>query len=138
MQTDFTETLATFFRQTDLELQTRIEGQEEALQDIRCTDLLVGRWIDSAFTSYLFAAFNLTDAEFTEMFPQLEISATHRQQVIAVMENHLSQCQRCSLKQGYDLEFEARFKKACKPNRDLLMSLLNEDEIAEDLAATEI
>ncbi|HKO95879.1 MAG TPA: hypothetical protein VJU86_02735 [Pyrinomonadaceae bacterium] len=137
METDFTETLSIFFQQTDPELQSRLEGQDEGLREITCTQPMVGRWIDSIFTGYLFAVFKLKDADFANMFPQLRhINAAQRHRIIEVMENHIGKCQRCSLLQGYDLEFEARFKKACRQNGELLLELLTEDEGEVDLVAT--
>jgi hypothetical protein len=138
METDFTTTLTTFFEQMDPELQSSIGGQEEALRDLRCNNPLVGRWIDSIFTSYLIAVFSLKTLDFVEMFPQLKhIGTLQRQQIVATIDQHMNNCRRCATKHEFDLEFEARFKRACQKNSEFLLQLLTEDESEAELAAME-
>jgi hypothetical protein len=138
METDFTTTLTTFFEEMDPELRSSIEGQDETLRELRCNNPLVGRWIDSIFTSYLLAAFRLKTADFVEMFPRLKhIGTVQRQQIIATIEQHTTNCGRCATKKKFDLEFEERFERACKKNSEFLLHLLTEDESEPELAAME-
>jgi len=136
MKSEITDVIAALVLQTDPELDFRLDDQAEALIETECVNPIVGRWIDENDVKYLLAAFVLPDKDFAERFPAMaHISADQRRRLLATIETHLDFCPHCSLKRGYDLEWDARIKKVCKENNRALLQLLkDEQEVDESVA----
>jgi hypothetical protein len=127
MKSGFSSVLADLMRQADGDLDFRLDAQEEALRDTTCTNPLVGQWIDQNHTGYLMAIFDLDDGEFGKRFPFLShVTRKQRQAMTAAVEEHLDYCHHCSLKRGFDLEFDSRIQRTCRDNRNTLLQLLDE------------
>ncbi len=132
MKSDLTDKIADFVFMTTPDLASRLEYQAEALREAKCTNPVVGRWIDENDVKYLLSAFALEEKDFAAKFPTLaHITAQERQQAITTIEDHLEKCPHCSLKRGYDLELDAKIKQECQKNRDVLLQLLKEEEEAD-------
>jgi hypothetical protein len=126
--TDMTDVIASLVLQAAPDLDSRLEYQAEALREAKCTNPLVGKWIDSTDVKYLFSTLALRDKDFALRFPAMaHITGQKRQQFIAAIEAHFKQCAHCSLKRGYDLELDGRIKQACLENKDFLLQLLKEN-----------
>lgn len=125
---DTSEMIEDFMRQTFPDLDSRVEGHDQVLDEMRCTNPIVGRWFENNVTNYLLAAFAMTDEDFAEEFPGISgLNRPQRQQILMTFESHLSTCQRCGLKRGFDHEFEARLTSACRQNSELILELLNDE-----------
>lgn len=109
------------------DLPTRLASQEEALDELNCTEPRLGKWFEENTVSYVLAAFNLTDEDFAETFPALKhISASQRQNIIQVFVDHMDRCPKCFRKRSYDLEFEGRLESALQENREVLLAKLDQ------------
>lgn len=114
------------------DLATRLASQEEALDDLTCTEPRLGKWFEENTVSYVLAAFNLSDEDFAETFPVLKhISAEQRQNIIQAFVDHIEVCPRCFRKRSYDLEFEGRLESALQENREVLLAKLDQQEAGE-------
>jgi hypothetical protein len=129
MKTDLTDVIANFVFKSAPDLASRLESQAEALDEAKCSNPVLGRWIDENDVKYLFSTFALNDEDFAVRFPAMaHTTKAERQRVIAAFEEHFEHCQHCSLKRGYDLELDARIKQVCQENSDFLLQMLEEDE----------
>jgi hypothetical protein len=129
MKNDLADVIADFVFKSAPDLASRLEAQAEALAEAKCTNPVIGRWVDENDVKYLLSTFALSDKDFAERFPAMaHTSRAERQLVIAALEEHFEQCQHCSLKRGYDLELDERIKQACRQNSDVLLQILEEDE----------
>src|SRR2546423_8632636 len=109
---DLTDVIAAFVFKSAADLASRLEAQAEALAEAKCTNPVIGRWVDENDVKYLLSTFDLNDKDFAERFPAMaHISRAPRQRVIATLKEHFEHCQHCSLKRGYDLELDARIKQ---------------------------
>jgi hypothetical protein len=129
MKPNLTDLIADFVFKSAPDLASRLEAQAEALDEAKCINPLIGRWVDEHDVKYLMSTFALNDRDFAERFPAMaQTSEAERQRVIAALEEHFEHCKHCSLKRGYDLELDARIKQASKQNSDLLLRLMADDQ----------
>lgn len=129
MKNDLTNAIADFVFRSAPDVADRLEAQAEALDEAKCTNPLLGQWVDENDVKYLLSTFALSDKDFAEKFPAMaQTTEAERQRVIAAFEEHFEHCQHCSLKRAYDLELDTRIKQACQQNSDVLLKLLEEDE----------
>lgn len=116
----------------DSDLPTRLVSQEEALDDLTCTEPRLGKWFEENTVSYVLAAFNLSDEDFAETFPALKhISASQRQTIIQTFLAHIEACPKCFRKRSYDLEFEGRLESALQEDREVLLAKLDQSGAGE-------
>ena len=128
--TNTSEMIEDFMRQTFPDFDSRLEGHEEVLAEMSCTNPTVGRWFENSVTEYLLAAFAMRDEDFAEEFPGVTgLDRQERQQVLATFESHLASCERCALKRGFEHEFEARLTSACRQNSGVILELLSEEGV---------
>jgi hypothetical protein len=133
---DFDKLIIDLVRKAEPDLDARLESQAEALDDLECTNPVLGRWIDEYDVEYLFAAFNLNDTEFAANFPDLAHLNQHdRSQIIEAFENHFDQCPHCHLKRGYDLEMNERIERAYNLNNATVAEHLHAAASAEESTA---
>lgn len=129
MKNDLTDVIADFVFKSAPDLASRLESQAEALDEAKCSNPVLGRWIDENDVKYLLSTFALNDQDFAEKFPAMaHTTKAERQRVVAALEEHFEHCTHCSLKRGYDLELDARIKQACQQNSDFLLQILEEEE----------
>lgn len=129
MKSNLTNAIAALVFKSAPDLADRLEAQAEALNEAKCTNPVLGQWIDASDVKYLLSTFALGDKDFAEKFPTMaQTTEAERQRVIAAFEEHFKHCQHCSLKRAYDLELDTRIKQACQQNSDVLLQLLEEDE----------
>lgn len=129
MKKDLTDIIADLVFKSAPDLASRLEYQAEALDEAKCSNPVIGRWVDENDVKYLLSTFALSDKDFAERFPAMaNTRREERKQVIAAIEGHLEHCKHCSLKRGFDSELDARIKKACQQNSDFLLKILGEDE----------
>jgi hypothetical protein len=117
MEYDFSDSIVEKLRQSEPDLDTRLESQDEALRDLKCTNPIIGKWIDSYDVEYLFSALELDDKDFAEHFPPLaHLKQSDREKMIMVFTHHMEhQCAHCSLKRGFDAEFSSRVERSFRP-----------------------
>jgi hypothetical protein len=128
MKANITDAIADLVLQSEPDLTTRLEYQAEALREAKCTNPVIGKWIDANDVKYLLSTFALEGEDFAARFPAMaHITSQERQRVIAAIENHCDRCPHCSLKRGYDLELDARIKHAGQQNNSVLLQLLEEE-----------
>ncbi|HWS87271.1 MAG TPA: hypothetical protein VN282_09920 [Pyrinomonadaceae bacterium] len=127
---DISDIIARLVAEADPELASRMEYQAEALRESACIDPdSFGRWVDANDVKLLTAAFALRDEDFAVRFPRWRgITAAQRRKFLADLDAHFEKCRHCALKRGYDLELDARIKKACQRNSEFLLRLLREEE----------
>jgi hypothetical protein len=129
MRNDLTDIIANFVFKSAPDLASRLEAQAEALDEAKCSNPVIGRWVDENDVKYLLSAFSLNDKDFAERFSSMaHTSRAERQRIVATLEEHFEHCQHCSLKRGYDLELDSRIKQACQQNSDFLLQILKDDE----------
>jgi hypothetical protein len=130
---EITDVITDLVFQADPDLEARLEAQAEALHEIKCTNPVLGQWIDENEVNYLLATLALKDEDFAAEFPTVEyIPLEERRNFIEALEVHLAQCPHCSLKRGYDLEMDARIEQVCQQNDDSLLEILKEHkDVAE-------
>ena len=135
MESDFSDIIVRMLRQAEPDLDSRFGYQAEALDEEKCTNPLLGRWIDKNHVQYLLAAFALSDSDFAEYFPQMaDVTEHHRKRIIRAFEDHLKQCGHCSRKQGYDTELDGKILRLFRDNRDHLIHRLkpeNKETVSE-------
>jgi hypothetical protein len=125
MESDFSDIIIELLRQAEPDLDVRLEYQAEALGEEKCTNPLLGRWIDTNHVEYLLAAFSLNDSDFAEYFPQMaSVTEHHRKRIIKTFEDHFKVCRHCSLKRGYDAELDGKILRLCRDNKDHLIHQL--------------
>lgn len=129
MKNDLTDVIADFVFKSAPDLASRLESQAEALDEAKCSNPVLGRWIDENDVKYLLSTFALNDKDFAEKFPAMaHTTKAKRRRVVAALEEHFEHCTHCSLKRGYDLELDAHIKQACQQNSDFLLQILEEEE----------
>lgn len=127
---DFDKLIIDLVRKEEPDLDARLENQAEALNDLECTNPVLGRWIDEYDVEYLMAAFNLDDDEFSSNFPTMgHLNQHDRSQIIEAFESHFDQCPHCYLKRGYDLEMNARIEHAYTRNSSEVMQHLQSTQV---------
>jgi hypothetical protein len=135
MKSDITKVIADLVLQTDPELASRLDYQAEALLETKCTNPVVGRWVDDNDVKYLLATFALGDKDFAETFPAMAfVNGPQRGRLLATIEAHFEHCPHCALKRGYDLEWDARIKQVCGQNSPALLQLLRDKPTDESIA----
>lgn len=119
-------------QRSESDLPARLASQEEALDELTCTEPRLGKWFEENTVSYVLAAFNLSDKDFAEVFPPLKhISAAQRQNIIQAFEEHIERCPKCYRKRSFDLEFEGRLESALHENREVLLAKLDQSGAGE-------
>ena len=129
MRNDLTNEIADLVFKSAPDLADRLEAQAEALDEAKCTNPVIGQWVDANDVKYLLSTFALGNKDFAEKFPAMaSTTEEERQHVIAAFEEHFKHCKHCSLKRAYDLELDERIKRACQQNSEALLQLLEGDE----------
>jgi hypothetical protein len=122
---DFDNLIIDLVRKAEPDLDSRLESQAEALNELKCTNLVLGRWIDEYDVEYLMAAFDLDDDEFAANFPAMaHLNQNDRGQIMDAFEKHFDQCPHCYLKRGYDMEINARIERAYIDNNSTVAQQL--------------
>ena len=99
MKNDLTDVIADFVFKAAPDLASRLEAQAEALDEAKCINPVIGRWVDENDVKYLLSTFTLNDKDFAERFPAMaHTSKAERQKVLATFEEHFEYCEHCSLK----------------------------------------
>jgi hypothetical protein len=129
MKSNFTDSITDFVRQAEPDLDSRLVSQAEVLDEIKCTNPTIGKWIDSNDVQYLLAAFALSDGDFAEEFPRMAHLKEHdRKQIIKTFEDHFDHCHHCYRKRGFDLELNSRIERAFRQNKEQFVNQLREDK----------
>jgi DNA-binding transcriptional MocR family regulator len=124
---DFDNLIIDLVRKANPDLDSRLESQAEALDELECTNPVLGKWIDEYDYEYLLAAFNLNDGEFSRNFPGMAHLNQHdRSQIIEAFEDHFDHCAHCYLKRGYDLEMNDKIERVYTTDKTLVAQYLQE------------
>jgi len=127
MDSDIIDVIAHRVLESGSGWEGRLQRQAEALQSIRCTTPVLGRWIDEVESvPYLLSSFALNDADFAARFPSMaaEVQGEARQRLLKTFERHLKECRHCSKKLQYDVELAQLIDQTCQEDRDSLLQLL--------------
>lgn len=135
MNANIADVIATFVREEDSDLNARFDAQTEALTEARCTQPVIGKWIDANDVQTLLAALDLGDSDFADRFPALAHLTSHdRKKCIATIEVHLEGCAHCALKRSYDLELDMRIERTYRDHSSELLQLLESEDAETDEA----
>ena len=128
------EKIAKLTLDTNPELKEVLDYRAEELQRVKCTNPVIGRWVDEFDVKYLLSSFALEDAEFAAHFPAMAtITAPQRQKLLETFNTHFEYCQHCSLKRGYDLELGSQIKNTGRQHKETLIQMIEAEEAdAED------
>lgn len=127
MESDFTDLLDIFVRQAEPDLNSRLEAQAESLTGLKCTEPVLGKWVDEHDVEYMLAAFALDDDDFVATFPSMaNITEDDRNRIIEAFEKHFEYCPHCSRKRNYDLEYNSRVERVFQQKRAELLHHLSE------------
>lgn len=136
MNPDISDFIVELVRKREGDLPTRLKYQAEAVLETMCTEPDLGRLVDENDVPFLLATLASSDREYAEMFPNMsDLSMSEREELVEVFERHFECCEHCSLKRGFDIELGSRIERACFESRDVLLTLLLEDEAKERLDA---
>lgn len=95
--------------------------QKAELEKRECTDpALLGRWIGANDFPFLIETLMLSDAVFSEEYPNVKLTSEERRRFASDLEAHCERCPRCGLKRAFDLEWQARVNSAFAENREAL------------------
>lgn len=129
MEPGFSDIIVKLVHQAEPDLDARLEAQDEELLRLKCTNPVLGKWIDAYDVEYLLAAFALNDADFSEDFPKLaHLKQSEREKVVKAFEDHFDHCPHCHLKRGYDLELNSRIELACRQTKDHVTHQKKQDD----------
>lgn len=127
MESDFTDLLDIFVRQAEPDLDSRLEEQSESVAGLKCTEPILGKWVDEHDVEYMLAAFALDDDDFVATFPSMANITEHdRHRIIEAFENHFEDCPHCSRKRSYDLEYNSRVERVFQQKRAELLHHLSQ------------
>ena len=127
MEYDITDAVAILVRKADSNFERELEEQEAVLRGLECTNPYYGEWLDMG-SELLFSIFDLGDRDFVRQLPDLaHLSRSGRRQFIQHVEEHLRQCERCAVKQQYDVALNAEIEEVCSDNKELLIKQLEEE-----------
>jgi len=127
MESDFTDLLDIFVRQAEPDLNARLEAQAESLTGLKCSEPVLGKWVDEHDVEYMLAAFALDDDDFVAIFPSMSNITEHdRNRIIEAFENHFEDCLHCSRKRSYDLEYNSRVERVFQQKRAELLHHLSQ------------
>ncbi len=119
MQKDLFALMPKLLAETDDDTGFRLQAQQEALDELRCTQPTLGEWIDRCDYSFLMDTLNLSDRIFAKEFPGVRLSVEERKQFAEELSRHCEDgCARCHLKKMYDLQWESCVDKAIAENRE--------------------
>lgn len=127
MKSEFVDLLAAFVRKEESDLTFRLETHAEELNNLPCTEPVIGKWVDAHDVEFMMAAFALDDDDFAAEFPGItNLSQPDRQRIIKAFEQHFQQCAHCGRKQNYDHEFNSRVDAVVQKNRTDLLEYLDQ------------
>ncbi len=101
----------------DADVPHRLEDQDAALRELKCTNPAVGSWIDACDFPFLIETLLLSVAVFSQEFPNVKLTAEERREFANALEAHCESCAHCHLKRAYDIELQARVRKVFVENR---------------------
>jgi hypothetical protein len=105
-------------RERDDDTPFRLAEQEAELKKRKCADPELGTWIDGNDFPFLIETLMLSDAVFSEEYPEVKLPQEERMSFASALEAHCEGCARCGLKRAYDLEWQARVNRALAENRE--------------------
>lgn len=119
MNTKLVELLSKLIAETDDDTRYRFRAQQEALDELKCTQPPLGKWIESCDYSFLMDTLNLSDRIFAKEFPDMRLPFAERKRFAEELSRHCEDdCARCHLKKMYDLQWESCVDKAIAENRE--------------------
>jgi hypothetical protein len=118
MQKDLFALLPKLIVESDDDTRFRFQAQQEALDELRCTQPPLGEWIDRCDYSFLMNTLSLSDRLFAKEFPGVQLSVEERKQFAEELSRHCDDCARCHLKKMYDLQWESCVDRAIAENRE--------------------
>jgi hypothetical protein len=120
MGTNVFELLSRFIREKDDDTPNRLAEQEAELKRLKCTDLVLGRWIEVNDFPFLIETLTLNDDVFSIEYPTVNLSSEERKSLVSALEAHCEGCARCGRKRGYDLEWQSRIDRAIADNHEAI------------------
>ncbi|HEX8473044.1 MAG TPA: hypothetical protein VF666_03360 [Pyrinomonadaceae bacterium] len=118
MEKELITSLSKLILERDDDTPWRLTEQEQALDELKCSNTAIGRWINDWDFPFLIETLLLNDAVFAEEFPGVNSTAEERKQLANTLEAHCEDCARCYRKRAYDLEWQVRLKRVFTENKE--------------------
>src|ERR1041385_62609 len=128
MEKNLVELLSKLIVENDDDTRFRFEAQEEALNELKCSQPSLGEWIARCDYSFLIDTLNLSERIFSKEFPELNLPLDQRAQLGEKLAAHAETCPRCFRKRSYDLQCEKCVDKALSENREAIGVALGRSE----------
>jgi hypothetical protein len=80
--------------------------QEEPLEESKCIDPAIGRWVDEFDVPFLLEVLSTGDEEFKSEFAAVRLSEQERLNLLESIVIHIAECPYCQLKMEYDAELD--------------------------------
>jgi hypothetical protein len=120
MNTNLVELLSKLILENDDDTVFRFQAQDEALNELKCSQPSLGEWIDRCDYSFLMDTLKLSDRIFLKEFPSLRLPLEERKQFAETLAAHCENCVHCFRKRAYDLKWESCVDKTLDENRETI------------------
>lgn len=124
MEKDLFALLSQMIVENDDDTRFRFQAQEEALNELKCTQPQLGEWIDRCDFSFLMDTLKLDQVIFAEEFPGVGLPIAEREQFAETLSSHSEACAHCHLKKSYDLQWELCVDSALTENKEAIEKAL--------------
>ena len=116
LETDFIELLARLIAESR-------DGDppiERAGKDLKCSQPVLGQWIDQTDVPFLLETLFLPDEVFVREFPEIPLSRRDREAFAKTLNTHCTECARCNAKKAEDIAWKLRVDQAFVENKDVI------------------
>jgi hypothetical protein len=121
METELFDLLRRCITEREANAPARLAEQEAELEKRKCTAPELGRWIDaSGDFPFLIETLMLSDAVFSEEYPQVKLSEEERKSFAYALEAHCENCPHCGFRRASDLDWQFQVNTAFAENREAI------------------
>lgn len=89
-------------------------------EDLRCSQPILGRWIDRCDVPFLLETLALSDHVFGQEFPGILLSQAERLAFAKTLDSHCRECASCHAKKGEDIAWQLRVEQAFADNKQVI------------------
>jgi hypothetical protein len=112
LEIDFIELLTQLISEKDNQ-----NPEERNVRDLKCSQPVLGRWIDGCDFPFLMDTLALADGVFSQEFPGIELTQNERKEFARSLEDHCQECARCHAKQAEDIAWKLQIETAFAENK---------------------